>query len=131
MPFLNEQEKVIGFVVKGKIGRPMLCGWAMCGWSECGEDIEWNGTYQMRRTRKGNGLHEPVVFGKSLICKMMPTWPIQPPSEARDAQQAKFRVALQAWQALTPEEKSGYNEIACRLSKRGYDYFMSKYLKSL
>ena len=131
MAWLNENEKAIDFIIQGRIGRPMLCGWAWCGWSQCGEFIEFNGTYQMRRTRIGNGLHEPIIFGKSKVCKMMPTWPVQPPSAARDAQQAKFRIALSAWQALAPNEKEYYNNIASRISKRGYDYFMSRYLKSL
>jgi hypothetical protein len=131
MAWATKEEKMIGFIVKGKIGRPMLCGWAMCGWSQCGEDIEFNGTYQMRRSRIGNGIDKPIVFGKAKICKMMPTWPVQPPSVLRDAQQDKFKTALQMWQNLTIEEKKAYNTYACRLSRRGYDYFMSKTLKSL
>lgn len=131
MSWANKEEKCIGMVVRGKLGRPMDCGWAMCGWSQCGESIDWCGTYQMRRVRKnihkfGNG-----KFGKPTICKMMPTWPVQPPSVLRDAQQAKFVTALGMWQSLTSEEKSAYNVIADKKRRRGYDYFMSKTLKSL
>jgi len=131
MSWANNFQKCIGFVVKKRIGRPMLCGHATCAWSQCGEEIDVAGCYQMRRERSGIWKWGNGQFGKAKICFMRPAWPTQPPSVARDAQQAKFSTALGMWQALTESEKQAYNEIADRQGKRGYDYFMSRTLKSL
>lgn len=117
-------------VVRKRIGRPMLCGWAWCGWSQCGEEIELAGVYQMRISRKGIKTGEPVV-GPKRICFMAPTWPIQPASALRDAQQAKFITAFGMWQDLTDEEKAWYREIALKKRRKGFNYFMSITLKSL
>jgi len=103
----------------------------MCGWSQCGDIGELNGVYQQRRHRKWDGIGGFIIAQKQNNFFQKPAWPAQPPSEARDAQQAKFKTALEMWQALTIEQKKYYNTIANRRSKRGYDYFMSKTLKSL
>lgn len=130
MPFVEYPQAQIGFKIKGRIGRPAGCGHAMCGWSVCGDTIDWSGLYQQRRNRSFNSLTEKWEFGKARNFVMRPYWPVQPASVAREAQQDRFKTALSAWQALTDEQKAGYNEVASRRSKRGYDYFMSKYLKS-
>jgi len=130
MSWATKKEKTIGTVVRGKLGRPMDCGWAMCGWSECGESIEVSGTYQMRRVRKkvhkfGNG-----KFGKPKICKMMPTWPVNTITVPRTIVRGNFATAISMWQALTIEEKQAYNITAAKRRRRGFDYFMSLTLKS-
>ena len=130
MPFVEYPQTILGVTIKKRLGLPNMCGWAICGWSECGDDNIFSGLYQQRRPRQGNGLIAPVIFGKQKNFVQRPQWPIQPPSEARDAQQTKFKNALLAWQALTESEKQYYNTYASRLSRRGYDYFMSKTLKS-
>lgn len=130
MTWATKAQRTTGFQVRGRIGLPNLCGWAICGWSHCGDDNEKTGVYQMRYSDKGRVMGEPRR-GHQNICYMRPCWPTQPPSEARDAQQAKFKTALAAWQALTSEQKKAYNTAARRYGKRGYDVFMSQTLKSL
>jgi hypothetical protein len=117
--------------IRKRLGLPNKCGWAVPGWSECGDDNDFTGTFQQRRPRIGNGKLGPVIFGRQKNFVMKPTWPIQPASALRDAQQDKFKTALSMWQALTNEQKMFYNQIATRRSKRGYDLFMSQTLKSL
>lgn len=131
MPFITTFEKIPAFKIRKRLGLPNMCGWAIPGWSECGDDNDFTGVYQQRRPRIGNGALAPVIFGKQKNFIQCPTWPIQPASALRDAQQEKFKTALLAWQALTNEQKMFYNQIATRRSKRGYDLFMGQTLKSL
>ena len=131
MPFIGHFEKIPAFVIRKRLGRPNKCGWAICGWSQCGDINEYSGVYQQRRNRQWNGMGGFIISQRQRNFIMKPAWPTQPASAARDAQQSKFITALQAWQALTNEQKSVYNTIASRRSRRGYVYFMSKTLKSL
>lgn len=131
MPFVGYPQQILGLKIRKRLGRPNKCGWAICGWAQCGDTNDFSGVYQQRRPRKGNGLAGLIIFGKQKNFVQKPAWPSQPASAARDAQQAKFKTALLAWQALTNEQKKFYNTYASRISRRGYDYFMSKTLKSL
>jgi hypothetical protein len=130
MPFIDTFEYVPCFTIKKRLGKPNFFGWIIFGWSEFGDDNYVSGVYQQRRHRRWNGVDGFISEKRPLNFIMKPAWPVQPPSEARDNQQEKFKFALLAWQALTTEEKKYYNTIASRRSRRGYDYFMSKTLKS-
>ena len=131
MPFIKVLEKIPGDTIRGRMGFPNGFGWLTFGWSRFGDDNYYQGVYQIRHHREYDGVGGFNIEKKQNQFYMKPAWPIQPPSTARDAQQNKFKTALSAWQALTDEEKAGYNKIASRSSRRGYDYFMSKKLKSL
>lgn len=131
MPFIGPFEKIPAFTITKRLGLPNKCGWAICGWSQCGDIDDYSGVYQQRRNRQWNGVDGFIIGKVPKNFFMKPAWPSQPPSEARDAQQAKFSTALLMWQALTNEEKQVYNAIADKYSKRGYDIFMSRTLKSL
>lgn len=130
MPFVTGKQAVIGFKIQRRIGRPMLCGYAWCGWSQCGEEIEWCGVYQQRRPRIGNGLAGPIIFGKQKNFFQAPTWPVNTITEARTAVRATFADAVSAWQNLTEQQKTYYNEISIKKGRHGYNYFISQYLKS-
>lgn len=130
MGFIGHFEKFPAMTLRKRLGRPVYCGWAWCGWSECGEAGEWLGVYQQRRRRLGTWKWGERIKTKQENFFQAPTWPIQPPSEARDIQQGKFKVALAAWQGLTEEQKAWYRKTANRRSRRGFDYFMTNYLKS-
>ena len=131
MPFVEAPQSILGFTIKKRLGKPNMFGWLIPGWSEFGDDNIFTGMYQRRRGRTGNGKNEPVIFGKPKNFRQRPGWPSQPASALRDAQQDKFKTALLMWQALTDEQKQVYNTVATKISKRGYDYFMTKTLKSL
>lgn len=131
MPFVEVGQYVHADTIRKRLGKPNGFGWIMFGWSEFGDDNYYQGVYQQRRNRRWNGAGGFISEKHPRNFIMKPAWPVQPPSEARDAQQAKFKTALSLWQALTLSEKMSYNKIASRRSRRGYDYFMSKTLKSL
>ena len=131
MPFVGVGEYVPADTIRKRLGKPNMFGWIIFGWSEFGDDNYASGVYQQRRNRRWNGINGFISEKHPRNFIMKPAWPVQPPSEARDAQQAKFKTALLAWQALTAEQKAYYNTIASRRSRRGYDYFMSITLKSL
>lgn len=131
MSWVDSPQKEMGFTIQKRLGSPNMFGWIIPGWSEFGDDNEYSGVYQQRRPRVGNGKLAPIQFGSQKNFIQRPCWPSQPPSAARDAQQAKFSTALSMWQNLTEDEKRAYNEKASKISKRGYDLFMSITLKSL
>ncbi len=130
MPFINVCEKIPAETIRGRMGKPNYFGWIIFGWSEFGDSNNCAGVYQQRRNRKWDGVGGFIIGKVQKNFFQKPAWPVQPPSELRDAQQLKFKNALLAWQALTIEEKTVYNHIASKKSKRGYDYFMHEKLKS-
>lgn len=130
MPFVGAWEYLPAIKITKRLGKPNQFGWIRFGWSEFGDNNPWAGCYQQRRHRKWDGAGGFIIGGSQKNFIMKPAWPVQPASVARDAQQAKFVTALQMWQALTSEQKKVYNTIATKISRRGYDYFMSKTLKS-
>ncbi len=131
MPFVEVGQYIPADTLRKRMGLPNGFGWLRFGWSEFGDDNYYQGVYQQRRNRKWDGIDGFIMTSGPRNFIMKPAWPTQPASVARDAQQAKFSTALSMWQALTIEEKKYYNTIASRRSRRGYDYFMSKTLKSL
>jgi len=131
MPFVEVGQYIPADTLRKRMGIPVGFGWLIFGWSEFGDDNFYQGCYQQRRNRKWNGKGGFIMIGPPRNFIMKPAWPVQTPSVARDAQQAKFSTALSMWQGLTAEQKKYYNTIASRRGKRGYDYFMSKTLKSL
>lgn len=131
MPFVEYPQRAIALTIRKRLGLPNMCGWATCGWSQCGDDNIYTGMYQQRRNRKWNGVGGFIISNHQRNFVQCPSWPVQPPSDARDLQQDKFKTALLAWQSLTSEQKKYYNTIASRRSRRGYDFFMSKTLKSI
>lgn len=130
MPFIKVCEKIPADTLRGRMGKPNQFGWIIFGWSEFGDSCPYSGVYQQRRNRKWDGIGGFIIGGEQKNFFQKPAWPCQPASAARDAQQAKFKTALLAWQSLTKEQKTVYNHIASKKSKRGYDYFMHEQLKS-
>ena len=131
MAFVKFPQRALGLQIRKRLGLPNMFGWIIPGWSQFGDDNEFAGVYQQRYRRLDFWSADYTPKGKRGNFRMRPAWPIQPASSARDAQQAKFKTALQAWQDLTDEEKQAYNTYASKFSKRGYDYFMHKKLLDL
>lgn len=131
MGFVTWPQRALGMTIRKRLGKPNMFGWLQFGWSEFGDTNEFSGVYQARYHRLDFWTPGYNPKGPRRDFWMRPAWPEQPASAARDAQQAKFKTALSMWQALTNEEKMWYRRYASRMSKRGYDYFMHKTLKSL
>jgi len=131
MPFLEPCNALYSLKARGRVGRPMLCGWAWCGWSQCGEEIEICGVYQQRRKRAGNNANWHIGDPKPLNFFQAPTWPTNEYYAARQAWRGQFAAAVLAWQGLTAEQKAYYNANVTKKGRTGYHEFLSKYLKSI
>lgn len=131
MGYVTWPQKALGFTIKNKLGLPTFFGWLGFGWSLFGDDNEFSGYYQGRYKRLNffDGVNNKRGRKDNFV--MRPYWPTQPPSAARDAQQNKFKTALLMWQSLTNEQKLWYGKNKPSKYRRGYDYFMSKTIKSL
>ncbi|MFA5153048.1 MAG: hypothetical protein WC554_10840 [Clostridia bacterium] len=112
-----------------RLGRPMLYGWTMFGWSQFGEEIEQCGVYQKRYVQTKYVELGDKLRGRSYICKMRPCWPTNVYHANRQAWRAVFAGGIAAWQALTTPQKNEYRHRATRRGKRGFDLFMSEYMK--
>lgn len=99
---------LLGIAISGKLGNP-------------GEPDPLNvkGIYQMRMTKRGK---RPI--------KMNFYTPTNPQTEAQQANRTKFANAMSAWGALTPEEKSVYNERAKKRQMFGWGLFIREYYQS-
>lgn len=78
------------------------------------------GIYQMRQTKKGK---VPI--------RMKFYVPTNPRTAPQQAQRVKWYDAVNAWGALTDEQKAVYNSEGRKRRQRGYDYFRSLHLKGL
>jgi len=67
-------------------------------------------------------------FRKTIVLEVDPS-----PSYTRTTAQANvrdtFKQAVEAWKALTPEEKEQYDREASKYNLTGYQYFISQYMK--
>lgn len=130
MPFVTPLEGIPALRKQRKLGRPNMLGWHTLGFSELGDTNIFSAVYQMRRRRLNFWTRLLQLTGNNENFMQKMSWPSNPQTEIQQANRAKFATALLAWQALTLEEKRGYNESAAKENRRGYDVFMSQWLKS-
>lgn len=101
-----------------KIGLPNLCGTIICGWSMLGDGESVSGIYEKRKRRK------------DIISQRMNFYPyVITNTTQQQERRAKFADAVSAWQALTSEQKSVYNERARTKNFFGYHLFLSEFMK--
>lgn len=131
MPFIDCFDKIPAFTIKRRLGYPRQCGWSMCGWSKCGDLNEFSGVYQTRRNRKWNGIGGFIIAKKQRNFFQKPAWPTNTITPRRTEVRTNFASAVFAWQSLTDEQKKAYNAIGMKKSKRGYEVFLSQFLKSI
>lgn len=131
MPFVKWPQQALGFKIRKRLGKPNMFGWLIPGWSDYGDDNIFSGVYQQRRSRTWNGAGGFIIGKKPNNFWQCPAWPKNTITTYKINAQNNFKTALLAWQNLTDEEKDVYNKLATKRSKRGYDVFMSKTLKSL
>jgi hypothetical protein len=131
MPFVTYPQQILGLKIRKRLGLPNQCGWAICGWSQCGDVNQFSGVYQQRRKRIGNNHTWRIGDPKPHNFMQKPAWPSNVYHENRQIWRNQFKVAVEAWQALTSEQKEGYNKIAIKKGRHGYNFFIAKTLKSL
>ena len=128
-------DSVMGLTARKRFSKPSELGFSIFGWSNFGAEflgIAWvpfgsaifgdsffgdylrlSGIYQMHYCREGK-FHLRMKFYQ----------PKNPQSPDQQANRGKFGEAIDAWQALTPEEKESYNQKAIGKKMSGYNLFL-------
>lgn len=112
------QNGLMSLGARGKFGKPNGIGETFLGWSELGDDNPRAGYYQYH----WNGYakyYNRCKFWEHVIHT----------SELAMARKAIFRDGVNAWKALTDNEKLVYNRLKYPYAQTGFTRFMSKYLK--
>ncbi len=100
-----------------KIGIPNSYGFSIFGWSQYGTDNALAGIYRMMR------------YGSKFVQVKMRFFdnPITH-TPAQTARRTKFRNAVIAWQALSPDAKKEYNRLAVGYHYFGYHLFIKRFM---
>jgi len=120
MAIINRAEHGMGMEVRNKVGAPSAYGAAGYGIFEYGCGAKFFGIYQIRTRPRG----KIVVKEKYYV-------PTNPQTPAQQAWRANLADAIAAWKALTPNEKSVYNERTKYKHISGINLFTREYLLSL
>jgi hypothetical protein len=130
MPEIESVEKLLSISPAGRFGKPRCYGRSMFAFSEYGVDeivcfpdrdvpIEFSGIYRRDNvTGKVRYYREPYYITKN------------PRTDEQQAWRATFADAVTAWQNLTGEQKSVYNNRAVGKHMSGYNLFLREYLLS-
>jgi len=94
-------------------------GSCILGDSFYGDYLLLSGIYQGRKFIKGRGTIRERYYV-----------PKNPRTENQMIPRNKFAAAVLAWQSLTDNEKSLYNEKARNLNKSGYNVYIAEYMSS-
>lgn len=126
--YINPAQEGLALMVRGKIGAPCGFGEAVFGQSQYGEVVKEAGIYQMRYPLE-SGVGSPYNKKKSKIqVRMRHYWPTNPNSPAQQTGRAKFKAGMQAWGALTDEEKAPWYAKEKKVRKRANALFMKAYM---
>jgi len=114
---LGEEAKAIE--IRGALGLPNSFGEIYFGWSEFGDYFEAAGFYQRRPSMKGQ-----------VIVRMRHYWPTNNQHEAQQVWRGVFADGVDAWKALTNEQKEIWRKLKYPRNMLGFHRFMRYYLKS-
>lgn len=119
MAKLSTKQKFIALETRGRIGRPSTFGRAHCGFNLLGADDSLFGTYQKARFATGREISLRPFY-----------WPTNPQSVAQQANRGKFSAGVVAYRALTTDQLIDINKAGQSRGLTGYNYFLSKYLRT-
>lgn len=88
--------------------------------------VTLNPMFQNHSGRMGKIVHYSL-FGKQ-YCRIH-VIPKNPRTECQQAVRGTFADAVNSWRRLLPEEKAEYNKKARKKRMRGYNLYISKYMK--
>ena len=73
-----------------------------------------------------------IVFynNNDMLCARIKAIPVNPDTEEQRIVRKTFGDAVRSWQSLAIEDKQKYNKKARRLSKKGYNLYISLYMKN-
>jgi len=112
-------KEVNSFTIYGQHGRAWEYGDGWYSGKLYGDKDPLAGIYQRRRKHIGSSYYRRKHF-----------YPANPQTEIQQANRAKLRNAVLAWQDLTNEQKSVYNELAQGKYISGYSMYIHEYMLS-
>lgn len=113
----------------GSIRRGDGFGFIRFGHSAFGASAFAGGVYQKRVTGYNNRGRHAHLPRKAYYVRMRYYRPTNPNTPAQQANRNKFAAAMAGWKALSPAEKKQYNTRAHKLRKRGYELYISEYMR--
>ena len=119
MVVVNPKDRWLCLELRGKIGRPIEIGNMWLGLSELGDQNPMSGVWQRRKRKTGQ-----------LIVKMNYCMPPYTNSIPQQNRRTKFRNAILAWNALTPDVQILWNKKKSPWGMSGYNRFISVYMKT-
>lgn len=130
MAIIKPAEEFYSFTVQKRYGKPYGFGQLIFAFNRFGDDDEKTGIYQRQPKRLNffDGISNKK--GHNIYRRLKYYYPSNPNTPAQESNRSKFADAVAAWQALTDEEKSAYNNNN-RVSRMSpYNKFISDWLKS-
>lgn len=119
MSKLTTPQKVISFQTRGRFGRPGSFGRVLFGYNIIGLEDSLCGIYQKATFATGREISiRPFYF------------PTDTRSAPQLARRAIFQAGVSAYRALTPLELDAINRKGKARRMTGYNFFLSKYLRS-
>lgn len=134
-------EKLLSASVRKRFGKHRLFGTSQFGHSNFGqEDIicfsdRYDPDGQLRTPKLApinfSGIYKKKMdYGKPVYFRETYRITKNPRTEPQQANRAKISDAVDAWQALTTEQKDAYNKSSIGMHMSGYNLFMREYLLS-
>lgn len=127
---LDVHKSMLAIAAHGKSGEGAGFGFLRFGASHFGELSHGGGILQRRWTGYNHTGKIPGKKREAYFVRMRPYRPANPRTEKQQAWRDVFSAACQAWNDLTPVEKSYYNSRGKRVGKVGRSLFISWYLKN-
>jgi hypothetical protein len=119
MVIVIAQDHTNSFEIRGRLGKPNELGATFCGWSVLGDYSPLAGLYQRRPRKTGQ-----------IFVRMRDHIVPNPQTPAQQAWRAIFSSGVNAWQALTAEQKQVYNKKKWPRHMIGFSRFMREYLNT-
>jgi len=87
------------------------------------------GNVVYQRTQRGHGNVEGDPTRTLQVRRYVATKP--PGTPHQQEHRARFRAAVHAWHALTPEQQKSYKQRASRRAILGFNLFISEYMRGV
>lgn len=122
-------ETMAGLRQRGKIGYSGGFGNLRCGHSKYGNNQYFGGVYQKRVTGYNRYGRNPNRARKVYYVRQKYYRPTDPKTPEQQSNRAKMAAAVAAWQELTENQKTVYNKAGINQARKGYNVFISEYLR--
>lgn len=125
----DPHNSMLAFGLRKRLGAGSEYGFNDLGRSHYQEAVPMSGTYQRRVTGYNQYGRNPNRKRTEYYVLMRDCTPNNPRTVPQQANRNKFKDAMTAWKALTPEEKRDYNEAATKIGRYGVHLFIKQYMR--